>query len=70
LTLYAVRIKEVENYKYHAYLVEAKTENHAKNLAEAKWYETHNIRIISEGETEVWEVEADYSNRDNPSVRT
>ena len=68
MTLYAVRIKEIYSNKLHSYLVEAKNENHAKNVAEAKWYESHNIKI-AEGETLVWEVEADYSNRDNPSVR-
>jgi hypothetical protein len=68
LTIFAVRIKESDTYNYHVYLVEAKNENHAKNVAEAKWYEKHNIRI-AEGETQVWEVELDFSNRDNPSVR-
>ena len=68
MTLYAVRIKESNSYKYHTYIVEAKNEGHAKNLGEAKWYENHAMRI-SEGETLVWEIEADFSNRDNPSVR-
>lgn len=69
MILYAVRVKEI-NYNYHTYLVEANNEGHAKNLGEAKWYES-NAAKISEGETQVWLIEADYSGRKNlnPSVR-
>jgi hypothetical protein len=67
--MFAVRLKEIDSYKVHIYLVDAKNENHAKNVAEAKWYENHSARI-AEGETQVWEVDEDFSNRDNPSVRT
>lgn len=68
MTLYSVRLHEEDNYKFHTYLLEANNENHAKNLAEAKWYEKHALKI-KESATEVWEVEIDFSNRDNPSVR-
>lgn len=67
MTIFAVRIKESACYKHHVYLIEAQNENQAKNLAEAKWYEQHPNTSISEGETDVWEVEQDYAT--NPSVR-
>jgi len=69
MTLFTVRIKEVVSYgsyNWHVYLIEAKSKNHAKNLAEAKWYESNNASL-SEGETEVWEIEGDYSGRENPN---
>ena len=69
MTVFAVRVKEIDAYRFHVYLVDAKNENHAKNIGEAKWYESHTPRI-AEGETQVWEVDADFTNRDNPSVRT
>lgn len=36
MTLYVVKIKEVDRYSPHVYLIEAKNENQAKNLGEAK----------------------------------
>jgi hypothetical protein len=70
MTLYVVKMKEIDSYNSHVYLIDAKNENHAKNLGEAKWYESNTPRI-AEGETQVWLVEADYSGKENlnPSVR-
>jgi hypothetical protein len=69
LTIFAVRVKEYygDPRKAHVFLIEAHNENQAKNLAEAKWYELNPNVLISEGDTQVWEIEKDFAT--NPSVR-
>lgn len=66
--LFAVQVAE-RNYNTKVYLVDAFNKKHAKNLAEAKFYEETLGGEIIETKTKIWKVFKNLSNLNNPSVR-
>lgn len=65
--LYAVSVSTYQ--RSIVILVDAYSKKHAKNLAEAKYYEKNPRNELLEARTMVWKVNWDESARANPSRR-